>query len=348
MVCFVCSMADVVITSIWLGAWPYTMHWYYTFKMSVLIVLRAMWYRWHGWHYFLLDLCYFSNLILLVYIWFLPNLEVLFEAAFGLSGVLMVSVVLFRNSFVPHSLDRITSFNVHLAPALQLFVLRWYSNGRPVWWYKERCPGDWVLPEEARSWLGLAGEPCVFRIPDSYSVVPALCLYAVFIAGYCLNQFCWNRKVIDKQGYATLYHHMAHDMGLINRLPRRLQGPCASRCVFVLGHFALYCAGLPCVHAPFLLHVVLLIGVTLLAFHNGATFYMTYFWRVYEEQIHRFERQMAEAASSNPASPLGAQEFPLTPGGGSCTDLSSESPKVRVDATNPNDADDEDIDAGPR
>ncbi|CAK0822037.1 unnamed protein product, partial [Prorocentrum cordatum] len=224
MVCFVCSMADLVVTSVWFGASPWTLHWYYSVKLSALIVARAMWYSWHGLHYFMFDLCYFSNLFLLVYIWFLPNLEVLFEAAFGLSGVLLISVVLFRNSFVPHSMDRITSFNVHLGPALQLFVLRWYSSGRPVWWYKDRCPGDGLLPEEARSWLGLAGEPCVFRMPDSYSVVPALCVYAVFIAGYCLNQFCWNRKVIEKKGYATLYHHMARDMGIINRLPARLQG----------------------------------------------------------------------------------------------------------------------------
>ncbi|CAK0890065.1 unnamed protein product [Prorocentrum cordatum] len=345
MVCFVCSMADVVVTSIWLGASPWTLHWYYTIKLSGLIVGRAVWYRWHGWHYFLYDLCYFSNLVLLVYIWVLPNSEVLFEAAYGLSGVLMVSIPVFRNSFVPHSLDRITSLHIHLGPALQLYVLRWYSNGRPVWW-SETCPSGGLPAEEVRSWFGLAGAPCVFRIPDAYSVLPSLCVYAVFIVGYCVNQFFWNRKTIDRRGYATLYHHMAYDMGIINRLPTRLRGPCASRCVFVVGHFLLFCAGLPVVHAPCLLHTALLCVVTAWALWNGASFYITYFWRVYEEQIHAFERQMAEAASKS-AHP-DVQEAPLTPRGGRCTDTSTEPPKTSEDPTSPTDADDEGTDAGPQ
>merc|ERR1712066_1129483 len=31
------------------------------------------------------------------------------------------------------------------------------------------------------------------------------------------------------------------------------------------------------------------------AFKNGARFYITYFWKVYENQIHAFEKEMREA-----------------------------------------------------
>merc|ERR1719401_2314716 len=105
MVCFVCSMADLVIAAFWLGASPQTSHWYYTFKVFLLVGFRAVWYGCLGWHYFLYDLCYYCNLILLVYVWFFPSNPELFMACSGFAGVLSLSVPVFRNSFVPHSLD---------------------------------------------------------------------------------------------------------------------------------------------------------------------------------------------------------------------------------------------------
>jgi len=55
------SMVDVVVTAYWLGAIPQTIHYYYTAKCIFLIGIRSIWYRLQGWHYFLFDLCYFSN-----------------------------------------------------------------------------------------------------------------------------------------------------------------------------------------------------------------------------------------------------------------------------------------------
>jgi len=269
MVCFVLSMADVVATAFWLGASPSTFHHYYTFKCTALITGRAIWYRWHGWHYFLFDLCYFCNAMILTYLWIFPNSEMLFSATYGFSGMLLIAIPLFRNSFVPHSLDRVTSVQIHLAPAFQLWALRWYgSDGR-------------------------------FAMPETMTVIPSLCFYIIWAMGYVLNQFVFDRRFIETKGYPTLFKHMAVDMGMLKILPRRLQGPVASRVTFVLGHFGLFCSCLPAVHFPFFLHCIALCVATLWTFKNGASFYITYFWRVYDAQIHAFEQQMAQAAAES-------------------------------------------------
>merc|ERR1712194_996375 len=87
----------------------------------------------------------------------------------------------------------------------------------------------------------------------------------------------------------------AYDMGLIKSLPNKLQSPVASRAVFMVGHFSLFAAGLPYVHCPFIVQSFFICVATCFAFKNGAAFYITYFWKVYDHQIHAFESQMREA-----------------------------------------------------
>lgn len=266
MTCFCCSMGDVVVTAYWLGASPHTHYLYYSFKMVLLIGFRAIWYRWHNWHFFMADLCYFCNVMLVLYIWLWYDNKALFSALYGLAGTMGVSTVVFRNSFVPHSLDRVTSVQIHLCPCLQLWAIRWYGGPK----------GRFEFSEEMTAW-------------------PSLCLYAFWVSCYVLYLFIFNRKRIEKSGCPTLYHHMAYDMGLLKALPKRLQGPAASRIVFLLGHFTLFCSGLLWMIMPFALYTFAMCFATMWTFKNGATFYITYFWKVYETQITAFEQQMRQA-----------------------------------------------------
>jgi len=273
LVCFCLSMLDVVITAFWVGASPQTFHFYYTLKCFTLGLIRAVWYRCHGWHYFLYDLCYFSNLVLFIFLWVLPKNEQLFLGAYGFNGVLLISVPLFRNSFVPHSLDRVTSVIIHIAPALQLWVLRWYCKDRSTY----------------------------FSIPEHVSVLPALGLYFVWCIGYYTYQFGIMRERIQRKGYATLYQHMAFDMGLLKLAPKYLQSPVRSRLLFMLGHLSLFAAGLPFMYFNFWAQTCVLLVAILWAFKNGASFYIMYFWKVYDNQIHAFERQLESVQAESDA-----------------------------------------------
>eukprot|EP00927_Polykrikos_kofoidii_P077302 TRINITY_DN74258_c0_g1_i1.p1 TRINITY_DN74258_c0_g1~~TRINITY_DN74258_c0_g1_i1.p1 ORF type:complete len:451 (-),score=64.53 TRINITY_DN74258_c0_g1_i1:107-1459(-) len=271
MVCFCCAMVDVVVTSYWLGASPLTFHFYYSFKEASLITFRAIWYRWHGYHYFLYDLCYYCNALLMLYIWVFPHSKFLFNAVYGFSGVLLVSVFAFRNSFVPHSLDKITSIHVHISPVIQLWLIRWYNKDMP-------------------------NSP--FVVPDEFSILPTLLFYTVWVVTYILHQFVFGRKRIEEKGYLTLYHLMANDMGILQLLPKRLQGPLESRVVFILGHFCLFLSGVPAMYFPYRLHSFTLCASIFYTFLNGANFYITYFWKVYENQITSFEEQLQKAQSA--------------------------------------------------
>lgn len=72
------------------------------------------------------DLCYFVNLLTLLYLWVFPSSKILFTVCYTLShGPLAFAIVLWRNSLVFHSLDKVTSLFIHMYPPLTLFTLRW-------------------------------------------------------------------------------------------------------------------------------------------------------------------------------------------------------------------------------
>lgn len=279
MVCFCCSMVDLVVSAYWLGASPLTFYQYHSFKALLLIGLRAIWYRWIGDHYFLFDLCYVCNGLVILYLWVFPKSEWLCQAFCGFFGVLLISIPLFRNSFVPHSLDRITSVQIHLSPAIQMYVLLWHHRGAPQ--------QD-------------------FAVPDSLSVLPALCCYATWVTIYVLDQFFISRKYIERNGFSTLFQHMSEGMGIRQMMPKQLQGPVQIRVIFVLGHFSLFFSGLFFMKLPWVLHLIGIITALVWTFKNGASFYITYFWKVYENQIHAFERQLAQAMENDPSNASGA------------------------------------------
>mmetsp|Transcript_3656 Transcript_3656/g.9279 ORF Transcript_3656/g.9279 Transcript_3656/m.9279 type:complete len:397 (+) Transcript_3656:59-1249(+) len=265
MVCFVLSCADMVVTAFWVGASPLTFYYYYTFKCMALILCRLVWYSLHGDHYYLFDLCYFANGLLLVYLWLFPRSLWVFQAAYGFSGVLQLSVPVFRNSFVPHSLDKMTSLQIHASPALQLWAIRWFADS--------------------------AGS--CHRVSETVALTPSIACYLGWALFYALVTFVIRRHAIERKGYGTLYALMADTYGYRAALPKSLQGPVGSRLVFMAGHFALFCIGLVATYNSFWTHTACLALSVLWSFKNGATFYMGYFWKVYDKQIHAFEQQLA-------------------------------------------------------
>ena len=77
-----------------------------------------------------MDFCYFTNFLILLYLW-LPSYfntlrGMLFPTVFGFTnGPLLAAIVLWRNSVVPHSVDKMTSMFIHTSPAIALWGIRW-------------------------------------------------------------------------------------------------------------------------------------------------------------------------------------------------------------------------------
>jgi len=270
---FVVSLADLFVTAFWLGHSPQTFHLYFTFQSTLVMSIRVVKYRLNRWHYFFFDFCYAANAAVLAFVWLAPQSPWFLHAVTGMSGVLLLSVYLLRNSFVPHCLDLMMSYQIHVSPALALWALRWYG--------------------------GEGG----FAVVSETSVWPCLCLYLTWAVAYFIFMFfvTWHR--CERKGNATLYKLMAIEKGLLWRFPSRFQNHRYGPVLFMLIHFSLFASGLSLVYSPFYVHSLSIIFTLMWAFRNGANYYVTYFWKVYEDQIHEFERLSAEQSALQHAEP---------------------------------------------
>ena len=129
-VMFLISVLNVIILSHLVGGFQWLMPYYYTMSALPLLFLRFWTYGRNNYAYFLLDLCYWGNFLLLIYLW-TPSYEYsgyFFAAVYSLAtGPMAWAVIIFRNSMVFHSLDKSISNFIHLAPLVTVFCIRWHS-----------------------------------------------------------------------------------------------------------------------------------------------------------------------------------------------------------------------------
>ena len=100
------------------------------FTVEIVVAIGYRLYRY--WlvkqHYYLLDFCYWANMLLLYYIWFDRGNYMLFQALWLFAmGPLAWSIMTFRNSMVFHSSDKVTSVIVHLLPSWLCWTVRWMA-----------------------------------------------------------------------------------------------------------------------------------------------------------------------------------------------------------------------------
>ncbi len=125
-IAFVLGVMNLGITAFLTGGYPLLAPLWYTFKAAALITARFILYRRNKWHFFLADFCYFANFLLLAYVWFFPSNAKLFHVCFAFAtGPLSWAVVLWSNSMVFHSIDKMTSVFIHVSPPLLVWVMRW-------------------------------------------------------------------------------------------------------------------------------------------------------------------------------------------------------------------------------
>jgi len=123
-VSFVTAVLNIFISAYLVGAYPQYFHYWYTLQLIYFMPLR--WYKYYsiGFHYFLADLCYFVNFLLIFSIWFFPQSKRLLISTYCLAfGNNAVAIAMWRNSLVFHSLDKTTTLFIHIMPCATLHVL---------------------------------------------------------------------------------------------------------------------------------------------------------------------------------------------------------------------------------
>lgn len=105
---------------------------FYTVVMSLMLFARA--FRFHAikYHYFMLDFCYFTQLLCFLSIYLLPWSETFAKVVFIFAnGPLSWAVPVWRNSLVFHDMDKLTTVYIHVLPNMLTYCTRWPDKGQP-------------------------------------------------------------------------------------------------------------------------------------------------------------------------------------------------------------------------
>jgi len=129
---FVFGVISLILTSFLLGYDPYMYFNFYIFKITTLVLIRAIRYIFKKKLLYILDFCYYANLIFVIYLSQMYNpvySDTLFKISFMFAnGPIIFAIPIYRNSLVFHSLDRITSVILHISGPLVFYQIRWYDN----------------------------------------------------------------------------------------------------------------------------------------------------------------------------------------------------------------------------
>ncbi|GAA6022316.1 hypothetical protein JCM11491_005261 [Sporobolomyces phaffii] len=293
---FLCGVMNVLVSALLLGFRPTWIPNYYGIQMLAYTPYRIYTYKRKSYHYFLFDLCYFVNLLTVLYLFVFPGSTFLFQACYGLTlGSLGSAIATWRNSLVFHSLDKVISLAIHIFPPFVFTVIRHY------------------YPQEE----ALRKYPAMRELPHLNSWNAMLISMSV----YAFWQIAYYHFVIQlrankiKEGRATSFTFMVNDKKrLIGKIAAKV--PEGYKETAFMGGQAIYTIVtlLPPVlvlyDSKFWSDVYLLF-LFAVSVWNGASFYMEVFSRRFEKELlalrKEFEQQQALLArySTNPP--------PLTP-----------------------------------
>lgn len=270
---FMFTCMNVGIGSFLLGKFPCCFYYYYVLCASTLIPTRFVNYRMQNYHYFMLDFCYYANLTIMSFFLFYPESELLFNISSAFAfGPLLIAVPLFTNSFVPHSVDKITSLVIHVLPGLALWDLQ--SN---------QCTGFTTK---------------IYQLTDFY--LYASYSYFIWFFMYYFIIFCLTYERCIRKGNLTLYQWAMEDHTTLTYSYTGLLGERFRPFMFLSQHaisnLVLFCIAYILLLNYYLLTLSIFLTLCWSAW-NGATYYIELFSRRYEKDLLKIEEIYSNLAS---------------------------------------------------
>ncbi|KAI0771965.1 hypothetical protein BD413DRAFT_604100 [Trametes elegans] len=292
-VTFFMAVMTLLLTTLMFALAPEWIHIAYTVQIAYYLPLRVYMYKKRAWHYFLFDLCYYINVLDLIFIWAVPTSPALFVACYCLSlGSLASAVITWRNSLVFHDWDKVTSLFIHIYPPLVFSVIRHYYPGAQT-----RFPALRALP----------------HLQPFRALLLSGIIYLIWQLLYWKFVLIDRRAKVQSGQRITSFTFLLNDKrGAIGRALARV--PPQYREVSFMGGQLVYSVitELP---AVFLLYdsafwssayVLFLFAVSV---WNGGGFYIEVFGRKFERELEALRKELAEVnARSERSSPtLGPQ-----------------------------------------
>ena len=253
--------------------------------MFGLIGWRHINYRYNIYHYFLIDFWYIGNYIIFFMLFFCPTNRFFYLASYAIgSGTLGWATILVNNSFVLHSIDKITSCYLHLNPMLMMYNLHWVTQ-----YNKDR---GWQLYDTSEDKFTIG-----FVI---YYYMAACTLYLSWALIYYLIIFVFRAKKIKERNYLTLFQWMSDTDKNAEKLWNKW-GPKYSGLLFMTTHFIIFLMTTfisLISYFSFYFNVLCLSIVFCTCWWRGSCFYMDYFSKKYEFNLAKIEDEYNKAIST--------------------------------------------------
>ena len=299
-VAFICGVLNIFISGYLIGAYPEWMHLWYSVQILYFMPIRYYTYHKSGYHYFLADLCYFVNFMLMLSIWVFPTSKRLFISSYCLAfGNNAVAIIMWRNSLVFHSFDKVTSLFIHIMPCATLHcMVHLYSTESQ----EQRFPAVYIIKHSP------PGSPTAYANVLSmlvWSTVP----YAVWQLSYYFfitvrrrdkiaagrpTSYTWLRKSYSKAWIGKL----------VLSLPESLQG--FAFMLLQYGYAVLTMLPCPVWFYSRYASASFLMVVFVWSVYNGATYYIDVFGRRFQKEL---EDLKAEVAKWHSMEGLGSPQF---------------------------------------
>ena len=304
-VSFICGVLNIFISGYIIGGWPQYMYLWYTAQILYFMPIRYYTYHRRGYTYFLADLCYFVNLLLILSIWVFPNSKRLLVAVYCLAyGNNAVAIVMWRNSLVFHSFDKVTSLFIHVMPCATLHCMVHLLDPElqrrqfpAIWNVKQAPPGSPTAYANVVSML-------------AWSTLP----YAVWQLSYYFFITVRRReKIVAGRPTSFTWLLRSYSRTWIGKVVLGLPGPLQEPAFMLIQYFYAVLTTLPCplwfysrwASAGFLMVVFTW------SIYNGSTYYIDVFGKRFQKELEAMKAEVAKMAS--PESFAGLTSPGLTP-----------------------------------
>ncbi|KAF8592473.1 hypothetical protein K439DRAFT_1323528 [Ramaria rubella] len=282
---FFIGVMAVALSALMFGLAPDWIHIVYTAGVVSLLPIRAYTYKKKSWHYFLFDLCYYVNILCLIYLWILPSSSAVFISAYCLThGSVASAVITWRNSLVFHDAEKVTSLFIHLYPAFSLTVIRhFYPNA------EARFPALAQLP----------------HLNPYKALILSGFIYLVWQSLYWKFVLIDRRTKIESGQRTTSFSWLLNDKrGVIGRILSSIQ-PQYRESSFMAGQFVYsLITEIPAVFVLYdsaLWSGVFILFIFAVSVWNGGGFYIEVFGRKFERELEALRKELAEATARSPS-----------------------------------------------
>ncbi len=299
---FIFGVLNIFMSGYLIGGYPDIFHLWYTAQVLYFMPIRFYTYHKQGYHYFLADLCYFVNFLLMLSIWVFPGSKRLFTAVYCLAfGNNAVAIIMWRNSLVFHSFDKVTSLFIHIMPCATLHCIVHLLDPEAQ---QKRFPAIWTIKTSP------PGSPTAYANVVSmlaWSTIP----YAVWQLSYYVFITVRRReKIAAGRPTSFTWLRRSYSRSFIGKvvlgLPNALQEP-----AFMLIQYSYaVLTMLPC---PLWFYsrwasAFFLMAVFTWSVYNGSTYYIDVFGKRFQKEL---ESMKAEVAKWQTNQPEGGSHSPL-------------------------------------